>query len=376
MKLPFAKSAWWSGLAALPILYLARRWRNDPQFGGRPRGRYLRGLKASPNWKRGKFRNLDPTPIQEDLRNLLGDLVGHVRAADTQPGRKLPVVESPGPPPDEGHYLTWYGHSSLRIESRGKTILLDPMLGNWVAPIPFLGHRFPYELPPTKLHFDRVDLVVYSHDHYDHLDYDSVKKLIPITQRFLVPLGVGVHLRAWGVDAQRILELDWWQSTVIDGVRYTFAPARHFGGRSPSLRNKSLWGSYAISLDEQTNVYFGGDSGYGRHFKMIGDRLGPFQLSMLDCGQYHERWGGVHMHPEEAIQAHRDLGGGQLLPIHWGGFTLSDHPWDEPIRRVLAADTDHCVLAPALGERFAIGNTEFCAPRWWEDGIPQSAPAK
>jgi L-ascorbate metabolism protein UlaG (beta-lactamase superfamily) len=269
-------------------------------------------------------------------------------------------------PDDSEHYLTWFGHSALRLESKGKCILLDPMLGDWVAPIPFLGHRFPYAKSPANQQFSQIDLVLYSHDHYDHLDRTTVLRIDQKVKRYLVPMGVGIHLRAWGIDESKIMEIDWWETISIDEIDYTFAPARHFSGRSPGQRNKSLWGSYAIRLDGSTNIFFGGDSGYGKHFKMIGERLGPFDLTMLDCGQYHKRWKNVHMHPEEAIIAHRDLKGGQLLPIHWGGFSLSNHPWSEPAIRILSADEDKCVVTPKIGERFKIGDRQFCGSTWWD----------
>ncbi|PHI18849.1 hypothetical protein CEQ90_15990 [Lewinellaceae bacterium SD302] len=360
---------WLWSLAALPALFVARKLRKDPQFGGKPEGTYLKRLKASPQWKRGRFRNIDRTPIQEDFKSLIGDLIGYMRAKDTFPRLAVPTVrdESPTPPDPKAHYLTWYGHSALRLETNGQTILLDPMLEDWVAPIPFLGHRFQYAASPLNGDFERINLVIFSHDHYDHLDMNSIERLDPVTDHYLVPLGVGIHLMAWGVSAEKITELDWWDCTTIKGVEYTLTPARHFGGRSPGMRNKSLWGSFAIRLADGKNIYFGGDSGYGSHFKEIGEKLGPFDLTMLDCGQYHDRWQGVHMQPEEAIQAHDDLNGDQLLPIHWGGFTLSNHPWSDPIRRILEADRKACVLTPSIGERFQLGSKEFCQPRWWEE---------
>lgn len=359
---------WLWSLALLPTIFVTRKLRNDPEFGGRPEGSYLARLKNSPHWKMGQFRNLDKTPIREDLRSLVGDLMGYLKAKDTFPSISLPSLPKAAAAGSnhDGHFLTWLGHSAMQLETNGQCVLLDPMLGDWVAPIPFLGHRFPYLASPAQYDFTRIDLVVYSHDHYDHLDRTTVLRLDPVVKQYLVPLGVGVHLQSWGVEAKKITEMDWWQTVIIHGVAYTFTPARHFGGRSPIQRNKSLWGSYAIRLDEATNIYFGGDSGYGRHFKQIGERLGPFDLTMLDCGQYHERWKNVHMFPEEAVLAHRELKGRQLLPIHWGGFSLSNHPWLEPVQRILAADEARCVITPGIGEKFKIGDPDYCGSKWWE----------
>ena len=329
------KPHWLAGLALLPVGYVARKLRNDPQFGAAAGAMKRARRKDSVAWKMGAYRNLDKTRLQEDLRSLLGDLYGYLRAKNTQPSKPLPVavgnLNSEVDPTRD--YLTWYGHSALRLETGGKTVLLDPMLGSWVAPVPFLGHRFPYKDYQPMADLGDIDLVVYSHDHYDHLDYDTFVALRGRIKHYLTPLGVGEHLKAWGIPDKQITEIDWWESTELAGCVWTLTPARHFSGRSPSTRNKSLWGGYAIQT-RQHKLYFGGDSGYGRHFKMIGERLGPFDLTMLDCGQYHDRWQNVHMTPEEALMAHRDVKGANVLPIHWGAFSLSNHPWSDPIERI------------------------------------------
>lgn len=359
------KPHWLLGLALIPAAYLGRKWRNDPQFGAAAGAmRYVKE-QGSVAWKMGSFRNLEKTPLQEDLGNLFGDLVGYMKAKNTQPAAPLPVsVGDTTDLPPAGDHLTWYGHSALRLETGGKTILLDPMLGDWVAPVPFLGHRFPYKDYNPLAGFGTIDLVVYSHDHYDHLDYDTLVKIKDRVRHYLCPLGVGAHLRAWGISDDCITELDWWQTTELAGCRFTATPARHFSGRSPGTRNKSLWAGFAIATPNH-KIYFGGDSGYGRHFTAIGERLGPFDLTMLDSGQYHARWQNVHMHPEEALRANRDLGGKNLLPIHWGAFALSDHPWVDPIERITAADEDGVVISPMVGQRFALDELDQARKKWW-----------
>lgn len=352
------------GFLLLPFLYIKRRIERNPQFGAAGKAKAVR---QSPNWRNGRFRNLDKTPIQEDLASLFGDLIGYWKAKNTYPSAALPVFEGPQATElkKDKDYLTWYGHSALRLETGGKTILLDPMLGDWVAPIPFLGHRFDYSQPLDLNGFEEIDLIVYSHDHYDHLDYESLLALKDKTKAFLVPLGVGSHLRKWGVPAEKISEVDWWDEVEIGGIRFIATPARHFGGRKPRLRNKTLWCGFAI-YTAHSRIYFGGDSGYGQHFCQIGERLGPFDICMLDSAQYHKRWKNVHMVPEETIQAVDDLGAEQLLPIHWGGFTLSDHPWSEPVRRILAADLRKCTLLPQIRERIQIGDREYHNRNWWD----------
>lgn len=360
------KPHWLIALATLPAAYVARKLRNDPQFGaGAGAMKYVK-KQSSVAWKMGSFRNLDKTPLQEDLGSLFGDLVGYMKAKNTQPTEPLPVaINSLSSAPNNGRdHLTWYGHSALRLETGGKTILLDPMLGEWVAPVPFLGHRFPYKDYNPLNDFDEIDLIVYSHDHYDHLDYDTLMLLKDKTRAFLCPLGLGAHLVAWGIPRERITELDWWQSTEVAGCSFTATPARHFSGRSPGTRNKSLWAGFAIKTNHH-NMFFGGDSGYGRHFAQIGERLGPFDLTMLDAGQYHDRWKNVHMQPEEALRAHKDLRGDALLPIHWGAFSLSDHSWFDPVERIKTADKTDCVISPMVGQRFELENLANCREAWW-----------
>jgi len=362
------KRNWLFALAALPAAYVVRKLRNDPQFGaGAGAMKYVKEQR-SVAWKMGSFRNLDKTPLQEDLGSLFGDLVGYIKAKNTQPTEPLPV--SPGGHQivvDDGNdYLTWYGHSALRLETGCKTILLDPMLGEWVAPVPFLGHRFPYKDYTPLEDFHEIDLIVYSHDHYDHLDYDTLILLKDKTAAFLCPLGLGAHLVEWGISRNRITELDWWQSADLAGCTFTATPARHFSGRSPGTRNKSLWASFAIKTKDH-NLYFGGDSGYGRHFTQIGERLGPFDLTMLDSGQYHDRWKNVHMQPEEALRAHRELRGDTLLPIHWGAFSLSDHAWFDPVARIKEADDSSCVISPMIGQRFSVDGLDDCRTEWWHE---------
>ena len=362
------KPHWLIGLALLPVGYVARKLRKDPQFGATVGMMKNKRTKASKAWRLGAFRNLDKTRLQEDFRSLLGDLYGYLRAKNTQPNSPLPIAVGNDTirAALNKEYLTWYGHSALRLEVKGRTILLDPMLGDWVAPVPFLGHRFPYKNYHPLEELGDIDLIVYSHDHYDHLDYDTLMAIKDRTKHFLTPLGVGAHLRAWGIPDERITELDWWESTTLVGCHFTCTPARHFSGRSPGTRNKSLWGGFAITTTDGAKLYFGGDSGYGRHFEMIGERLGPFDLTMLDCGQYHKRWKNVHMLPEEALQANRELGGSKLLPIHWGAFSLSNHAWSEPVERITAADEDRVVISPMVGERVDLSLLDDCHRRWWE----------
>ncbi len=247
----------------------------------------------------------------------------------------------------------------------GKRILLDPMLGPAASPVPIFGKRFALEQPIDIRQFTRIDAVLISHDHYDHLDYRTIRRLKKHVRHFYVPLGVGSHLRRWGVDPRRITELDWWDSVEIDGIQLTATPAQHFSGRGLSDRNRTLWASWAIRGSHQ-NIFFSGDSGYGPHFKEIGDRLGPFDFTMMECGQYNEKWASIHAMPEESVQGNIDLRGKVMMPIHWGSLQLAVHTWTDPVERATteAALRGVRLVTPMIGESFLVEENIPSTP-WW-----------
>ncbi|MDF2683242.1 MAG: hypothetical protein K0R47_4432 [Brevibacillus sp.] len=260
--------------------------------------------------------------------------------------------------------VTWFGHSAFLLEIESKRLLFDPMLGNR---IPWVGtKRFSKNLPLQPEDFPEIDAIILSHDHYDHLDYSSIRKLKDKTHRFIVPLGVGRHLIKWGVAPDQISEHQWYEELVIDGLTLACMPARHFSGRGMFNRNSTLWCSWVI-VGRETRVYFSGDSGYGPHFKEIGEKYGPFDLTMMECGQYDERF-LIHMMPEETVQAHLDLRGKLLIPIHWGAFTLTFHLWTDPIERVTKAASEQNVIiaTPKIGETVVIASKEIPMSAWWE----------
>ncbi len=216
--------------------------------------------------------------------------------------------------------------------------------------------------------FPRLDAVLISHDHYDHLDYGSVQKLKEKVKDFYVPLGVGAHLRRWGVAESAIHELNWWEEVNHAGLTIVFTPSRHFSGRGITDRNTTLWGSWIIQ-GESKNLYFSGDGGYGPHFQKIGERYGPFDLAMMECGQYDERWAQIHMMPEESAQAAVDVRAKQMMPIHWGAFRLALHSWTDPIERVTekAVQLQMPVTTPKIGETFVVGSPNLPRAKWWEN---------
>ena len=260
---------------------------------------------------------------------------------------------------------TWLGHSTILINIDGYLVLTDPVFEekvSLVGPVKFKRDvSIDYQsLPP-------IDVVVISHDHYDHLNKKSIQMLSKSTQKFVVPLGVGKYLRKWGVSAEKIVQLDWWENYNHDQqLSITATPAQHFSGRGLTDRNKTLWASWVIHSNMH-KVFFSGDSGYFNGFKSIGEKFGPFDITFLECGAYDAMWYPVHMFPEETVQAHLDLKGNILHPIHWGTFNLALHPWYEPMQRLAAASEKANVIyaTPIVGE--VINTTEDrLGHNWWE----------
>ncbi len=265
---------------------------------------------------------------------------------------------------------TWLGHATVLLEVDGRRVLTDPVFGDRVSPSHRVGPARLHPIPVTIAELPRLDAVVISHDHYDHLEVDTIRELVR-RQRcpFLVPLGVAAHLRAWGVPGDRIVELDWDEAVVVAGLTITCTEARHFSGRL-FARNTTLWASWAIAGPAH-RVFFGGDTGYTPAFAGIGARFGPFDLTVLPIGAYDQNWSDIHLNPEEAVRAHGDLGGRVLLPIHWATFDLAFHPWAEPVERLTAAARDAGVTLalPKVGER--IDDSEpLPADHWWAAAAP------
>lgn len=261
--------------------------------------------------------------------------------------------------------VTWLGHSSLLFEIDGTVVLTDPVFSERTSPLQFLGPK-RFHAPPLGVEdLPEVDLVVISHDHYDHLDRDSIIALNRRSTRFLVPLGVGAHLAFWGVPEAQIEELDWWQETAVGGLRVVCTPARHFSGRGLTDRNRTLWSSW-VMLSEHQRVYFSGDTAMSEDFAEIGRRFGPFDLTAMEVGAYDRGWPDVHLGPEQAVQAHRELRGSLMLPVHWGTFDLALHSWTEPVERlrVAARSVGVTLLVPQVGQRIDAANPPPIVP-WW-----------
>ncbi len=291
------------------------------------------------------------------------------KPADTRPSGDIPVqaltkAQLMAAPNNTAYRL---GHSTVLMKLNDAFWIADPMFSDRASPLQFAGperfHSPPVsidELPPIKA-------AIISHDHYDHLDHDSIMKLAGKTEYFLTPLGVGDILIDWSVPAAKVRQLDWWQGIDVGGIRCVATPAQHFSGRGLFTKNRTQWASWVI-LAADRRVFFSGDSGYFDGFKQIGEKYGPFDLTLLETGAYNANWPNVHMHPEESIQAHLDLKGKRLLPVHNGTFDLSMHPWREPFDRIVALGNVHGipVLTPLRGEPVSMHDTKS-GQRWWED---------
>ncbi len=338
-----------------------------PQTGSPPAGEHRETISQSPHYRDGQFVNLVETKMDMSFKNILKTLWEFTTFTGLDPKGPLPVKSgNSGSGVDTMVYITWYGHSAFLVEMEGKRILLDPMFGPAASPFSFTGQRYPYQEPIDLESFTDIDAVIISHDHYDHLDYSSIMYLKDHTKHFYLPLGVGSHFKHWGIDEAQYSEIAWWDSTQLGALTFIAAPARHFSGRAFLDRNKTQWASWVIKGRDK-RIYFSGDGGYADHFKTIGDRYGPFDFTMLECGQYHERWAAIHMMPEETFQANIDLRGKVMMPIHWGAFTLALHNWTDPAVRVTEAAREKGipVATPYIGERFSVGGP-VPQTKWWE----------
>lgn len=270
--------------------------------------------------------------------------------------------------PDSNTRITWLGHSSFLIEAGPKRILVDPVFGQYAAPHPLLGRaRFNKEMPIDLADLPAIDVVIISHDHYDHLDYPTIKELKDKVGHFLVPLGVGNHLRRWDIEEAKITEMDWWQEETIEDMKIVLTPSRHMSGRGLTDQSATLWGSWIIQ-NPHTNIYFSGDGGYGKHFKEIGAKYGPFDIGLMECGQYNELWRNMHMMPEESVQAAIDVKAQRIVPVHWGSFALATHSWTDPVERITAeAERLNVPIAtPEIGEViYVTGAQEAETHQWW-----------
>lgn len=335
-----------------------------PTFGAAANGDSLDKIEISPNYYGKRFNNLEPTKMNtNNSENNNSMLDFFLPKKDKNPSKPLPSKKFNKINVKDNSY-TWLGHSTILIKTENITIITDPLF-NRASPIPIFGKPFKIENPISIEDLPEIDVVIISHDHYDHLDHKAIKELNSKVKMFFVPLGVKAHLQSWGIDENKIIEKDWYEDLDYNEIKFTLTPTRHFSGRGITNRDSTLWGSWVIKSKSQT-IYFGGDSGYSKEFKKIGKNYGPFDIVFLENGAYNDAWSQIHMKPEETVQASIDLKAKVLFPIHWSKFDLSLHPWDEPIIRLTKeAEIQNVTTAtPLIGETFTL--KKLPQTKWWE----------
>jgi L-ascorbate metabolism protein UlaG (beta-lactamase superfamily) len=340
-------------------------------FGARPTGLRLERMQSSPRWSDGVFRNthgVGPGLKKGTALSTMGQFFfGGERRTPPGPLPALDPLAGWLEPIHTGLRATWLGHSTVLIEIDGRRVLTDPVWGERASPLRFAGPKRFQPVPVPIASLPPLDAVIISHDHYDHLDQESVLELAAREVPFYTSLGVGAHLEAWGVPPERIVELDWWERAEVPGMELliTAAPSQHFSGRGVGDRNVTAWSSFVIG-GPRHKVFFSGDTGLTPEYEEIGQRLGRFDLVMLEVGAFHPAWGDIHLGPENALEALARLGGGRFLPVHWGTFNLAIHAWDEPPETLVQLAPSHGVelLMPRLGEVVEPALVERVEP-WW-----------
>jgi L-ascorbate metabolism protein UlaG (beta-lactamase superfamily) len=394
-------------LIVVLVLALILYFRFSPRIGSNPAGARLERIRALANYRNGQLHNVVPTDMNMPPKTMAKVMWWMLRGGEgREPAQAIPTVpfdrEAWKRVPNDEVALAWFGHSTLLIKMDGITFLTDPVFGERASTFSFAGpKRFAFTEHMRVDQLPQVDVVLLSHDHYDHLCYETITELVERGVRgegegvraevapppshftpppshftpppshltlphFIAALGVGAHLEKWGVPSSSITELEWWQEQQVGDVKLTFTPSRHFTGRSMTNRFSTLWGSFVLQ-GRSKRIYFGADSGYSPTFHEIGERFGPFDLAMLECGAYSEFWPDIHMFPEETAQAAKDLRAQVLMPIHWAKFALGLHPWKESIERITAKASEEGLplLTPQIGRIVTTLDTT-ASEKWWE----------
>ena len=345
---------------------------STPPFGAKLSGERLARAQANPHYRNGVFVNPLP-PAEYSAADVWALVTGQFFGDEVrEPPSAIPVLAVASDtlkiaPPASGLRAFWIGHASVFIEIDGVRLLVDPIFSDYASPFDIGPKRF--HPPPIRLaDLPKIDAVLITHDHYDHLDMLTVQDLAGRGTVFFVPLGIGAHLQAWGVPSGQVRDLEWWKEETLKGVRIVSTPSRHYSGRGLGDKNATLWGSWSV-IGPQHRFYVSADTGFSDHFRTVGERFGPFDLSFIKVGAYGPGvpWLDIHMSPEDAVRAHRDLRARRLFPVHWGTFNLAFHAWDEPIKRTLAAAraSDVEVLTPRVGE-IVDADRPFAPNPWWE----------
>lgn len=347
---------------------------NLPKFGKLPSGKRLELIKKSPNFKNDQFENQSFTPdlTGDDgfftiMYNFFFLKVKNAIPKDKLPSEKINIKKLT----KSEDMFVWFGHSSYYIQLDGKSFLIDPVFSGSASPVSFTTNSFNGSDIIDVESFDDIDYLIISHDHWDHLDYQSILKLKSKVGKVITGLGTGEHFEYWGYDNNKIIEKDWYESINLEkGFDISILPGRHFSGRG-ILRNKALWVSFALKTPTK-NIFIGGDSGYDKHFKEIGEKYGPFDLSILECGQYNKNWKFIHMMPEETALAAKELNSKYVIPVHWSKFKLALHSWTDPISRFVneSKKYEYKTLTPMIGEKLSLDSNDminYQSKNWWEE---------
>jgi len=367
------------GLAALGTLLSlgACAYLQQPKFGAHPEGERLAKILRSPRHIDGEFRNPVDTPMLLDGNSTFSIITGDLfrKIENLRPGQPIPTIRTDLKALDVAQdTVVWLGHSSYFVVFAGRRILIDPVLSTYAAPVSFSTQAFDGTSLYTADDIPDIDILLITHDHWDHLDHATVTALNKKVTRALVPLGVGAHLEYWGYPREKIHEADWYEKLEqVTGLVIHLVPARHYSGRWLT-RNKTLWTGFVLESATR-RLLFSGDTGYGPHFKEIGQRFGGFDLAALDMGQYDPRWPYIHMTPEEAAQAAVDLQTKVLLPAHVGRFNIARHAWNEPFERIRAASESksYRLATPQIGEPLRVGDAGQQFAHWWQEPGPMAS---
>lgn len=342
----------------------------QPQFGKAPSGERLERIRQSPNYRDGKFQNLSPTP-----RLVEGYSYGAVmydflvrKKPKRRPVANIPSVKTDLKSlPAQKDLVIWFGHSSYLLQLEGKKILVDPVLSGYAAPLSHMNKAFNGSDSYKVDDLPYIDYLLITHDHYDHLDYETIKSLKGKVGAVICGLGVGAHFERWGYAPAQIIEKDWWDAVALEGpLTLHLTPARHYSGRGLGGSN-TLWTSYVVETPTK-KVYLGGDSGYDHHFAAIGQKFGGFDLAILDNGQYNPAWRNIHTPPEDVVRAGKDLHAKKVLPVHSSKFDLGGHPWDEPLVKLteLSGKARLPLVTPLIGQPVDLNDSTQAFTKWWQ----------
>ncbi|WP_245668102.1 MBL fold metallo-hydrolase [Flagellimonas zhangzhouensis] len=342
---------------------------NQAKFGQAPKGERLERIKKSPNYQNGEFKNLSETSVMTSDKSSFGTMMDFMfsKKVNVTPKSKILAIKTNVKEIDQAEdVLVWFGHSSYFIRKDGVTFLVDPVFSNYASPFSFVNKAFKGTDIYDSSDLPEIDYLIISHDHWDHLDYPTILELKSKVGQVICGLGVGQHFEYWGYEQSMIMELDWHDKEVLqEAVEITATPARHFSGRGLK-RNKTLWTSYALKINEY-NLYIGGDGGYDTFFTEIGEKYGPFDLAILEQGQYSENWNQIHLLPRQVFESAEQLRASRIFPVHNSKFALSSHPWDEPLDEIIENNVKNIpVMTPVIGEIVRLNDSTQTFSQWWQ----------